>query len=347
MVMGLSRKNHPNGIIITANHHNQRIKRASPRGRVAFLSSGLLLLLSGCAMMQTDKSHYAGTEEMLARADYSTAITQIEAAKTISYAHKDRVVYYLDIGMLHHWNGDYTKSNEFLELAERAIEDNFTKSMTRTASSLILNDNALAYGGEDYEDIYLNAFKALNYLALGQTDEAFVEVRRINHKLVQLESKHAQMAQKLSEAEEKNIPFVPVKNHFQESALGRYLSLLLYRNEANWDDVRIDLEKISKGWKLQPDIYPFEMPDFSRTKKKIRAPKARLNVMAFSGLAPDKKASTFYIHTEENIIIFAGSSENYLGKQSFDGMNMLPWPGISEGFHFKLQLPTCILDTLM
>jgi len=290
-------------------------------------------------MMRTDKSHYAGTEAMLAKADYSAAITQIEAAKEIAYTHKDRVVYYLDIGMLHHWNGDYAKSNEFLEKAERAIEENFTKSMTRSASSLILNDNALDYAGEDYEDVYLNAFKALNYLALDQTDEAFVEVRRINNKLVQLESKHAKMADKLSEAEEAHESFVPGKSHFHESALGRYLSLILYRNEAKWDDVRIDRDKMAKGWKLQPDIYTFEMPDFSRTTKHIRPPKARLNIMAFSGLAPDKKASTFYIHTEENEIVFAGASENYLGKQSFDGMNMIPWPGVNEGFHFKIQLP--------
>ena len=298
-----------------------------------------LIFLSGCAMLRTDKSHYAGTEEMLEEADYPSAIAQIESAKGVAYSQKDRVVYYLDIGMLHHWNGDYEKSNEMLEMAERAIEENFTKSMTRSASSLILNDNALAYAGEDYEDIYLNAFKALNYLALDQNDEAFVEVRRINNKLVQLGSKHEKMAQKLSEAEEVNEPFVPGKNHFQESALGRYLSLILYRNEAKWDDVRIDLDKISKGWKLQPEIYPFSPPDFSRATQRIRPPKARLNVVAFTGLAPDKKASTFYIHTEENWIVFAGSSEDYLGKQHLSGMTMIPWPGIAAGYHFKIQLP--------
>ncbi|MEE9367407.1 MAG: hypothetical protein V3V05_00940 [Pontiella sp.] len=289
--------------------------------------------------MRTDKSQYAGMDLLLARADYPAAIAQIEAAKELSYTRKDRVVYYLDIGMLYHWNGEYEKSNAFLEKAERAIDENFTKSLTRSASSLILNDNVLVYEGEAYEDIYLNVFKSLNYLALDRNDEAFVEVRRINNKLVQLESKHEKMGRKLSKAEEAHEEFIPGKSHFQESALGRYLGMLLYRNEGKWDDVRIDLEKISKAWKLQPDIYPFEKPDFSRSTERIYAPTARLNVIAFTGTAPNKKATTFYIHTEENIIVLAGSSENYLGKQNLSGLTVIPWYGVAEGYHFKIQLP--------
>ncbi len=301
--------------------------------------AGALALLTGCASLRTDKTQYAGMDLLLAKADYPATLAQIEAAKDTSYTHKDRVVYYLDIGMLHHWNGDYEKSNEMLEKAERGIEDNFTKSITRSASSMIMNDNVLAYAGEDYEDIYLNAFKALNYLALGRNDEAFVEVRRINNKLVQLESKYDKVAQKMNKAEETHETFVPGKSYFQESALGRYLSAMLYRADYKWDDVRIDLEKIDRGWKLQPDIYTFPQPDFSSTTKRVRAPTARLNVISFTGLAPDKKATTFYIHTEENVIILAGSSENYLGKQNLSGLSIIPWYGINEGYHFKIQLP--------
>ena len=298
-----------------------------------------LLLLTGCASLRTDKAQYAGMDRLLAQADYPAAIVKIEAAKESAYTYKDRVVYYLDIGMLHHWNGDYEKSNEMLEKAERGIEDNFTKSVTRSASSMIMNDNVLAYAGEDYEDIYLNAFKALNYLALGRNDEAFVEVRRINNKLVQLESKYDKVAQKMSRAEEARETFKPGKSHFQESALGRYLGMMLYRADHKWDDVRIDLEKIDRGWKLQPDICTFPRPDLSRSTKRVAAPRARLNVIAFSGLAPDKKATTFYIHTEENVIILAGSSENYLGKQNLSGLNVIPWQEVNEGYHFKIQLP--------
>ena len=63
-------------------------------------------------------------------------------------------------------------------------------------------------------------------------------------------------------------------------------------------------------------------------------------MIAFSGLAPDKTASTFYIHTEENLIVLAGTSENYLGKQRLSGLNTLVWPDVEAGYHFKFQLPS-------
>ena len=300
-----------------------------------------LLLLTGCASMRTEKSHYAGTAAMLAQTDYPAAISRIESVKTQAYSPKDRALYYLDIGMLHHWNGDYAQSNEFLEKAERAIEENYTRSVSREAATLLLNDNAREYAGEDYEDVYLNIFKALNYLALGQNDDAFVEVRRINDKLVQLGSKYEKIAEKLNEAEEDaEVTFRPGKSPFQDSALGRYLSLLLYRNDYKWEDVRIDLEKINRGWRLQPAIYPFSKPDFSKEKQRKVAPQARLNVIAFSGLSPDKTAGTFYVHTEEDLIVLAGSSEDYLGKQQLDGLDAIAWPDVREGYHFKFQLPS-------
>ncbi|WP_372796069.1 hypothetical protein [Pontiella sp.] len=289
--------------------------------------------------MRTSKSHYAGTDAMLAQANYTGALTQITAAKSKGYSHKDRVIYYLDTGMLHHWNGEYEKSNEQLELAEKAIEENFTKSLTRSASTLILNDNAQAYFGEDYEDIYLNAFKALNFLALNQPDSAFVEVRRIDLKLKELSSKYDKVAEKLNKAEEAHEKFQPGKNYFQESALGRYLSMLLYRNDYKWDDVRIDLEKISKGWKLQPGIYNFDPPDFSNEADRLPSGTGRLNIMAFSGICPDKRASALQIYTEENLIVLAGTSEDYLGKQNLSGLQVIPWYGVKPGYNFKFQLP--------
>lgn len=305
----------------------------------ALLTVSAAVQLTGCALLRTDKSHYAGTDQMLARGDYPEAIARITGAKETAYTRKDRVVYYLDLGMLYHWNGDYVQSSEMLDEAERGIEENFTRSISRSASSMIMNDNVTAYAGEDYEDIYLNVFKALNYLALGRNDEAFVEVRRIDNKLAVLEDKYERLAQKMSQAEEAHEPFVPGRSLFQGSALGRYLSMLLYRADYQWDDVRIDLEKIDLAWKLHPQIYTFPRPDLSACSERLAPPAARLNVISFTGRAPDKKAVTFRIHTEENLIVLAGSSENYLGRQELTGLNVIPWEGISAGYHFKIQLP--------
>ncbi|MCF7847840.1 MAG: hypothetical protein K9M45_03230 [Kiritimatiellales bacterium] len=304
----------------------------------ATLLAATLSLLTGCAYFRTGKSHYAGMDNLLGRTDYGAAIQQIEKAKHKGYAQKDRAVYYLDMGMLHHLNGEYGKSNEFLEQAERSIEDNFTKSLTLSAGSLLLNDNVLPYAGEAYEDIYLNVFKALNYLSLNQPDEAFVELRRVNNKLLLLEDKYKKVAEKLNKAEDARETFRPGKSHFQNSALGRYLSMLLYRNDGKWDDVRIDREKIDLAWKLQPDVYTFSQPDLSPVTASVSPPRARVNVIAFGGLSPDKTADTLYLHTEENLVIISASSEGYWG-EALANMHIIPWPGANAGYHFKVQLP--------
>jgi len=277
----------------------------------------------------------------LRRGDYATAIRQIEKAKQKGYVSKDRVVYYLDMGLLHHLHGDYEKSNRFLEQAERAIEENFTKSLTLSASSLLMNDNLLPYAGEAYEDLYLNVFKALNYLALNQPDEAFIEVRRIDNKLQLLEDKYQKIAARLNQAEEARETFRPGKSHFQESVLGRYLSMLLYRSEGKWDDVRIDLEKIDRAWKLQPDIYNFPKPDLRLETERIWPPQARINLIAFAGMSPYKTADTFYLHTEKNAVIVSAATEE-CWSDVLTNMRIIPWPGIHAGYHFKIQLPRMV-----
>jgi len=99
------------------------------------------------------------------------------------------------MGMLYHYDGDYVKSNEFLTEAEYAIEDLYTKSVGKAVASMLLNDNALDYFGEDYEDIYLNIFKALNYFHMNKSEDAFVEIRRVNNKLNLLEDKYKKNCQ--------------------------------------------------------------------------------------------------------------------------------------------------------
>ncbi|MCK4312948.1 MAG: hypothetical protein KAW88_09465, partial [Candidatus Cloacimonetes bacterium] len=133
----------------------------------------LFLLLSiffGCSSMKSHKTQFAGIDEKLVSRDYSGAIAQIESAKGKYYKKKEQALYYLDIGMLYHYNKQYKKSNEFLTKAENAIDELYTKSISRAAASLLINDNVMEYSGEDYEDIYLNVFKALNYLELDQFD---------------------------------------------------------------------------------------------------------------------------------------------------------------------------------
>lgn len=297
----------------------------------------IIFLLSACATMQTSKEQFTGIDDKLKIRDYAGAISQIENAKDKYYKPKEKVVYYLDLGLLYHYNKEFEKSNMFLTKAEQAIEEFYTKSISKAAASLLLNDNVLDYSGEDYEDVYLNVFKALNYIELGSFDDAFVEIRRIYNKLSLLEDKHKKLADRFNLSKDKKKDFKAGKNKFHNSALGRYLSLLLYRTEGKMDDARIDKDKISEAWDLQSQIYDFPKIQFDNYLERTK--KARLDVLSFVGKSPDKKAGTLYIHTEKDLIVIAATKENPRGKQKVEDFNVIPWDGIKEGYHFKFQLP--------
>jgi hypothetical protein len=189
------------------------------------------LLLNSCSSLFTQTAHFQAIEEKIGEQDFASAANQLASYKNKHYKAKDRVLFYLDMGLLHHYNRDYSKSVEYLTEAEDAIDFLFTKSVSRGAASLLLNDNVLEYSGEDYEDIYINVFKAINFIKLDEFDKAFVEIRRLNEKLNVLEDKYRDLARSLQQAEEAEIDFEPGSNRFHNSILGRYLSMLIYRSE--------------------------------------------------------------------------------------------------------------------
>lgn len=207
----------------------------------------LLLILTSCASIQTQISHYEDIDREFTNRNYKRAISEIvEAKKEGKYEEKDKVLYYLDIGIALHNAKEYEKSNKFLSIAEQAIEENFTKSISKLATSMILNDNVLDYPGEDYEDIFTNILMSLNYIHLNNLEDAMVEVRRIDVKLSKLQDKYRGVANKLSKTKE-NVKFKVGQTNLRYSALGSYLSMLSYLHFGKYDDARIDRERVEKS----------------------------------------------------------------------------------------------------
>ncbi|MCD4651135.1 MAG: hypothetical protein K8S56_05025 [Candidatus Cloacimonetes bacterium] len=308
----------------------------------------LLIVLLSCSATKTQKSHLETADNQIKQGNFAGAANTVEAVKDKNYTKKDRVLYWLDMGMLYHYAHEYQRSNEYLSQAEKGIEELYSKSVSRAVASMLLNDNVMEYSGEDYEDIYLNIFKAINYLELREIateknaradlfDKAFVEIRRIDEKLKGLEAKHKKMAKELKKSKEAKVEIKAAKNKFHNSVLARYLSMLMYRVEGNYDDARIDLQKISEAWKTQSHIYAHRQPDFKPMLKKTD--KVRLNLMCFTGRAPDKKARTLYIHTEQDMLFFATSAEKKNYKRNLTSIDAIYWKGIEAGYHFKFQLP--------
>jgi len=295
-------------------------------------------LLASCASTRTAQDQYVETVPLARDGQYLEAAYLIRDAKEQSYKEKDRVLYYLDAGMLLHWAGEYETSNELLSKAEIAIEELFTKDISKAMVSGVLNDNALDYSGEDYEDIYLNVFKALNYIALGDAESAHVEIRRVQIKLDLLEDKYKELIDQYNSSGDAEGELVYRENRFHNDVLARYLSLLLYRAEGSVDDARIDQDFMHEAWETQAHLYDFpkpELPDYDPPDDGL----ARVNVLSFSGLSPSKLADTFYINTGPGMVFLTmtNQDEDYITQQV--GFSFLVVPGIPAGMHFKIQFP--------
>ena len=78
-------------------------------------------------------------------------------------------------------------SNRTLTQAEELFDELRAQSLSELPRRMLINDNAADYTGDEIEEIYLHLFKALNFLALEQTDAAWVEVRTLDAKLIRLQ----------------------------------------------------------------------------------------------------------------------------------------------------------------
>lgn len=169
--------------------------RHSPLLRAA-AGLALLLTLSGCATRSafprrpapealpagsplrsvTLPEGDAWLRHYLMAAAYDSAVRMLDAgART---APRDELLRRLQLGLMLHQAGRWEASNEAFEWAEREAEDRYTRSMSRAAGSLVVNDGVLKYVPTLPERTMIPYHRMLNYLALGRMDEAAVEARR-------------------------------------------------------------------------------------------------------------------------------------------------------------------------
>lgn len=299
--------------------------------KIFFAIAALLGLLVAC-VSSVQKARYFDTVVLDAQNNqFDRAIQKLQKArKDKLYGTHDRLLYYLDMGILYYYKGDYTQSNRYLNRAEEIMEELFTKSVSQLAMTFVLNDNVQDYPGEIHEHLYVNVFKAINYVQLGSFDDAFAEIKRVDNKLQELEDKYQQLFNWYNRHDTTGVKVTYQPTRFYNDALAHYLSYLIYRADGRYDDCRIELEKIHQAWQTHSDVYYFPLPS---SLKEMSAPqKHYLNIMGFVGKAPAKIAVGGLITTYNG----------YLGISDLSvpiALPRIPFPGIKEGYHFKFAFP--------
>jgi len=291
-----------------------------------------LITLIGCSSISTSTEHYKDIDKFVDQELFNEAATTLQNSKVDYYDEKDRVLYWIDLGLLQHYAYQDSLAINNLMLADYAIEELYTKSISKGVTSMLLNDNALEYSGEDYENLYINVFKALSYYRENKSGSALVEIRRLTEKFVELEQKYQQEFSSLKKSDKIKTKVEEIQLNFYSSALAHYLSMILFMSDGEYDDARISRDKLYDAFDNQKSLYPFPKPKLDNFLNPSDS--VKLSFITFTGRAPVKYEYIFQIDTFKDLIIIS-IFENGLWKK----LNTIPWYGVEGGIHAKFAIP--------
>jgi len=149
-----------------------------PRPAPATLSPGSPLLDRSMPLGDAWLRHH------LILGDYTSALNVLESRRGVP---GDRLWRTLQKALVLHAAGEYTASNAAFEWAEIEADLRYTRSATRAAGSLVVNDRVLAFMPSSSEMRMIPYYRMLNYLALDDLGSAAVEARKANSLLARLE----------------------------------------------------------------------------------------------------------------------------------------------------------------
>jgi hypothetical protein len=177
-----------------------------------------MLALIACASYQTKVSNFR-TELRENRPE--------EAAKKIKEkAEKegdDQVVYLLEYATALQLAGNYEESTKAFLKAEDLADIKDYHSVSRITGAMLTSQTMIQYKGENYEKVLINAMLAINYLMMGNLDDARVEARKLNDKLYKFRYEG--------------------KKNYDQNPFAFYLSALIEEAQRDWDTAYIDFKK--------------------------------------------------------------------------------------------------------
>jgi hypothetical protein len=236
----------------------------------------LLCALAGCKSGPSGSFKKKLNAHMGAQ-NYAMALQDVDKAKEGQYGKKNMVLYYLDRGTLLHHDGKYKESEAAFDSAENRMVELYTKSVTKSAGMMVLNDNTVDYAGEPFERALTNVYRAFNWLFQDKLDEALVEVRKAGIFLDELNR------------------MLEGKAKYKDDAFAQYLSALLYADAGKMDDARISMERAMDAYGWYKRDYGVAPPRFDFPKPDKKDPRGELVFVHFNGLAPIKISKTFQV----------------------------------------------------
>ena len=201
------------------------------------LATVLTLLLSGCA---TYSDSFSVIESQMAEQQFDAALQTLEKQR---HPKRDQALTLLNKAMLERMNGDYAASNRAFEAAKARMEELHGVSLREQTLSVMVNDATRSYAGEEFEQVLVHLYMALNYLQLGDLIDARVEALQVDERL-------REITQRLPE------------NRYTEDALARYLTGMIYEELGERSDAMIAYRKAYEAYRRYQQNYLVAVPDF-------------------------------------------------------------------------------------
>ena len=166
------------------------------------------------------QKYYSKLETFMTKEKYVDAQSLVDKSEKI-YGKKNKLLYYLDLGLTLHLAKDYQQSNAAFEQAKQTYSLNYTESISAGVFSLFSNDTVIPYYGQPYEMAYSSVFCALNYILQEQDNEAVVEARQADNLFKKIKSDSNGKA------------------YYKDDGFIRYFMGLVYENAGYYNDALI------------------------------------------------------------------------------------------------------------
>ncbi|WP_413852607.1 hypothetical protein [Candidatus Ruminimicrobium bovinum] len=206
--------------------------------KLKYLLFFLPVFLVSCSGLN---GYYSKLETLMTKEKYKDAAALVDNSQK-TYGNKNRLLYYLDLGLAQHLSKKYSDSNSSFEQAKQIYSINYTKSISAGVFSLFSNDNVIPYYGQPYEMAYANVFCALNYILDGRDNEAVVEARQVDNlfKKIKADSNG--------------------KAFYNDDGFVRYFMGIVYENAGYYNDALISYKLALRYYNVNKD-YAVNVPD--------------------------------------------------------------------------------------
>lgn len=259
---------------------------------------GLLLLCSACTAPSL--RYKKEVQGLLASQKIEEAAVRVENAKEKHYSERDASLFYLDKALLLHDAHLPHESDILFSSAQQHIYDQYAKSVTGTAGTLLINDLTAPYSVASYERALTFFYRAMNFLEQNKIPSAAVEARKAVFFLDELRGSKS--------------------SGYNDDPFVQYFASLVFESEGNLSSARIArhnslkaYERLGKELKVSaPEFYiPHDAPEWGE-----------VILFHYNGLFPLKKTATFMLSWNE-LVTYASYQRDEHGQVAPEVQNAM------------------------